>query len=48
MNREELIKKYELAIKNDKKMMEEEPENMFWYNDYDFNAGILKRLKEEV
>ena len=43
-----LINKYEKKIEENEKMIEQEPESLFWYEDYNLNSNMLDTLREEL
>lgn len=45
---ENKIKELKAKIKNDEKMMEEDCESEFWWNDYEFNLSLLNRYEEKL
>lgn len=44
----EKIKFYKEELEKDEKMMESDPNSMYWYNDYDFNQSMLIRYEEKM
>lgn len=49
---ENKIKQYKAEMIRDEKMMDKEPRNMFWCEDYNLNSSLLesyeKKLKETI
>lgn len=51
MSKEEilrLINKYEKKVEENKKMIEQDPESLFWYEDYNLNSNMLDKLREKL
>jgi len=44
----ESIDKYKNLIIQDEKMMDESPNDMYWYDDYEINLSMLKSLEKQL
>lgn len=42
---ENKIKELKTQIKRDERMMEEEPQSMYWWQDHRFNSSLLSRYE---